>query len=55
MDRGAWRAAVHVVARVRYDLATKERERERCYTEPLKNTPDVMAEMVGTKVTGVSG
>ena len=29
MDRGAWQATVHGVARVRHDLATKERERER--------------------------
>ena len=43
----------HVEARVRHDLATKERE--RCYTEPLNNTPEVIAEMVGTKVTGISG
>ena len=28
MDRGAWRATVHGVARVRHDSATKERERE---------------------------
>ena len=27
MDRGAWQATVHGVARVRQDLATKERER----------------------------
>ena len=27
-DRGAWRATVHGVARVRHDLETKERERE---------------------------
>ena len=26
MDRGAWRATVHEVARVGHDLATKERE-----------------------------
>ena len=29
MDRGAWRATVHGVARVRHDSATKERERGR--------------------------
>ena len=29
MDRGAWQAKVHVVARVGHDLATRERERER--------------------------
>ena len=28
MDREAWHATVHVVARVGHDLATKERERE---------------------------
>ena len=28
MDRGAWQAAVHGVARVGHDLATKERERQ---------------------------
>ena len=28
MDRGAWRAIVHGVARVRHDLATKERDRK---------------------------
>ena len=27
MDRGAWRAIVHGVARVGHDLATKERDR----------------------------
>ena len=27
MDRGVWRAVVHEVARIRHDLATKERER----------------------------
>ena len=27
MDRGAWQATVHGVARVRHDLVTKERER----------------------------
>ena len=26
-DRGAWQATIHVVTRVRHDLATKERER----------------------------
>ena len=26
MDRGAWQATVHGVARVRHDLATKEKE-----------------------------
>ena len=26
MDRGAWQATVHGVARVGYDLATKEKE-----------------------------
>ena len=29
MDRGAWQATVHGVARVRHDLATSERESER--------------------------
>ena len=29
MDKGAWQATVHEVARVRRDLATKDRERER--------------------------
>jgi len=29
MDRGAWQATVHGVARVRHDLATKERERDK--------------------------
>ena len=28
MDRGAWQAMVHGVARVRYDGATKERGRD---------------------------
>ena len=28
-DRGAWQATVHAFARVRHDLATRERERER--------------------------
>ena len=28
MDRGAWQAIIHGVARVGHDLATKERERE---------------------------
>ena len=28
MDRGAWKAIVHRVARVRHDLATEERESE---------------------------
>ena len=28
MDRGAWQATIHEVARVRYDLATKEKETE---------------------------
>ena len=27
MDRGAWQATIHGVARVGHDLATKERER----------------------------
>ena len=27
MDRGAWQATVHGIARVRHNLATKERER----------------------------
>ena len=53
MDRGAWRATVPCGGKSRNDLATKERE--RCYTEPLNNTPEVIAEMVGTKVTGISG
>ena len=26
MDRGAWQATVHGIARVRHDLATKQRE-----------------------------
>ena len=30
MDRGTWWATVHRVARVRHDLATKERERVIC-------------------------
>ena len=29
MDRGAWQAAVHGIARVGCDLVTRERERER--------------------------
>ena len=29
MDRGAWQAIIHGVARVGHDLATKERERGR--------------------------
>ena len=29
MDRGTWLAIVHGVARVRHNLVTKERERER--------------------------
>ena len=29
MDRGAWQATVHRVARVGHDLVTKERQRER--------------------------
>ena len=28
MDRGAWQATVHGIARVRHNLVTKERERE---------------------------
>ena len=28
MDRGAWQATVHGVARVEHDIATKETERE---------------------------
>ena len=28
-DRGAWQATVHAFARVRHDLATRERETER--------------------------
>ena len=28
MDREGWQATVHGVARVRHDLATKERERD---------------------------
>ena len=31
MDRGAWLSTVHGVARVRHDLAAKERERERLW------------------------
>ena len=31
MDRGAWQAAVHGIARVRHDLATKERDPLSCY------------------------
>ena len=29
MDRGTWQATIHGVARVRHDLGTKERKRER--------------------------
>ena len=29
MDKGAWQATIHGVARVRHDLGTKERKRER--------------------------
>ena len=29
MDRGAWWATVHGIARVGHDLVTRERERER--------------------------
>ena len=40
MDREAWQATVHGVARTGLDLATREREREReraivIYTEPF--------------------
>ena len=28
MDRGAWQATIHGIARVRHDLVTKERETE---------------------------
>ena len=28
MDRGAWKATIHEVTRVRHDLATKEKERD---------------------------
>ena len=32
MDRGAWQAAVHGIARVGCDLVTREREREKIPT-----------------------
>ena len=38
MDRGAWWAIVHGVARVGHDLATKEREREtEMHEDPLEH------------------
>ena len=30
MDRGAWQAIVHVVARVRHDLMTKKQHNDKC-------------------------
>ena len=35
-DRGAWQATVHGVARVRHDLGTKERKRERLNSTFIK-------------------
>ena len=31
MDRGAWQATVHVVTRVRHDLATKQQKQLQSY------------------------
>ena len=36
MDRGAWQATVHGVARVRHNLATKETEREELINLGIK-------------------
>ena len=38
MDRGAWQATVHVIARVRHNLATKERERQLLFMAFLDGT-----------------
>ena len=38
MDRGAWRAMVHGVARVSHDGATKERERDAFHVVIGKGT-----------------
>ena len=38
MDRGAWQATVHGVARVGHDLVTKERERELTYSITLASS-----------------
>jgi len=41
MDRGAWQATVHRVARVGHDLVTKERQRERdTYDNDIIKDPD---------------
>ena len=40
MDRGAWRAAVHGVARVRRDLATKQRQSSRILEWELQLSAD---------------
>ena len=49
MDRGAWQAAVHGVARVGHDLATKDRERDitfiskigQCYIFQVQNNKSI--------------
>ena len=38
MDRGAWRATVHAVPRVRHDLATRERKRTGLYSVWLQTS-----------------
>ena len=43
MDRGAWQATVHGIARIGHDLATKERERERIppYTKEISEDTEL--------------
>ena len=52
MDRGAWQAIVHGVARVRHDLATKDRERYSsqksfCLYTFCKRRPGVQTRFLG--------
>ena len=52
MDRGAWRATVHGVARVGHDLATKPQWNRRCtYLQPDSVTPECILQKVFCKST----
>ena len=48
MDRGAWQATVHGVARVGHNLVTKERESNRTFLMEKKNT--TVSEIIYSKI-----
>ena len=50
MDRGAWQATVHGVARVGRNLATKERERENGNSPGDLPAPGITQKPLNTKI-----